>query len=175
MKYACFTGHRKFQNINIEEVQMALLKLTKIALEDFSIEHFYCGMAIGADLLAASVLVSMKLPWTAVIPCLGQTDKWSWNCRKTYFELLNQSTSNVVLQQKYSPGCMNVRNAWMVNHSELLIAVWNERAVKGSGTTNTVNMAKKKRIPILVWNPETSEIKLLKPSKVTQLQLTFNF
>ena len=53
-------------------------------------------------------------------------------------------------------GCYQVRNEWMVNHSNLVIAVFNGQK---SGTKNTVDYAARKGISI--WN-------VLTPSGVAQ-------
>jgi len=175
-KYACFTGHRDFSRFHtsLSSAEHAIAHLVEIAIQQHEISHFYSGMAIGTDLLAARVLCKLGLPWTAVIPCENQPNKWSKNWQKAYFSLLAQANSSIVLQSEYSRSCMNARNAWMVKRSDLLIAVWDEQKTKGSGTFNTVQMAMKKKIPLLLWNPSTLKVKNLKPKPKIQLSVQLN-
>ena len=54
----------------------------------------------------------------------------------------------------YSPACFQIRNEYMVNHSNRVIAVYNGEA---GGTRNTLNYAKKKSIEtIIIEVPTTS-------------------
>ncbi len=47
----------------------------------------------------------------------------------------------------YSRACFQIRNEWMVDHSALVIAVFNGQP---SGTKNTIDYAKRKSVPC--WN-----------------------
>lgn len=171
MKSACFTGHRIFDGVSPTELEFALIQLIERSQLDFGITHYYCGMAIGTDMMAAKVLTNMGLPWTACIPCPEQADKWDSKCRKTYFSLLSQASGNVVTSAKYSRNSFMIRNSFMVQKSDLLISVWDEREREGSGTFGTVKLAQKKRIPILNWNPLAGKTKLFKPKKPNLIQL----
>lgn len=48
---------------------------------------------------------------------------------------------------EYSPACFQIRNEYMVNHSNLLIAVYNGEA---SGTRNTLKYSKNRDVEIVV-------------------------
>lgn len=48
---------------------------------------------------------------------------------------------------EYSPACFQIRNEYMVNHSNLLIAVYNGEA---GGTRNTLKYAKNRDVEIVV-------------------------
>lgn len=48
---------------------------------------------------------------------------------------------------EYSPACFQIRNEYMVNHSNLLIAVYNG---EDSGTRNTLKYAKNRDVEIVV-------------------------
>ena len=47
---------------------------------------------------------------------------------------------------------MNLRNKYMVDNSDLLLAVWNG---KKGGTANTVKYARKKEKEVVIINPDT--------------------
>ena len=56
-----------------------------------------------------------------------------------------------MVQDHYSPGCMQRRNRYMVDHSALLIAVYNGQA---GGTRQTLEYAIARGVPFLDIRPE---------------------
>lgn len=68
-----------------------------------------------------------------------------------YCSIVNQSDCKTVLQEQYTSDCMHKRNEYMVEKSEIVIAVWDG---SNSGTGYTVNVAKEKGKKIYVLNPE---------------------
>jgi len=59
------TGHRWISSIVYKpEIE----KLIMMAVNQ-GVKHFFCGMALGVDQLAAEVLIYHNLKWTAVLPC----------------------------------------------------------------------------------------------------------
>ncbi|MBR0282920.1 MAG: hypothetical protein IJQ81_15270 [Oscillibacter sp.] len=55
------------------------------------------------------------------------------------------------MQKEYSEGCMLERNRFMVDHVDMLLAVYNGEW--RGGTAATVRYAKKSRKRILIINP----------------------
>lgn len=55
----------------------------------------------------------------------------------------------------YSPECMDKRNRYMVDHADVLIAVWDGSP---SGTGKTVNYALRQGKPVVVINPRSLSI-----------------
>ena len=77
---AAFTGHR-FYNFSQQEVIRE--RLTKAVLEAYEhgISNFISGFAIGIDLMAAQIALSLKpscpgMTLTAAIPFRGQADRF---------------------------------------------------------------------------------------------------
>ena len=60
----------------------------------------------------------------------------------------NPVRQGTLLQTRYTPDCFDRRNRYMVDHSDLIIAVWNGSP---SGTGNTISYAKllEKRICVI--------------------------
>lgn len=88
---------------------------------------FYCGMAMGFDLLAAEAALSLQselrdLQVIAVVPFRGQSDRWSKEAQAKYDAILRIVDDVVVLSERYFNGCLLKRNDYMVNHSSRLIA-----------------------------------------------------
>lgn len=148
---ACFTGHRTAsRSAHYKDAE----KLIQMAI-DRGINHFYCGMALGFDTLAAEILVERRLPWDAIVPCYDQDAKWSNSQKQRYYKILKQADKKVVLFSSYSNGVMQARNEYMVGRSELLIAFWD--GSQTGGTFHTVSLALGKNIPIIRYNPQSKE------------------
>lgn len=98
------------------------------------------GMATGTDQWTAEICVELGVPFVAAVPFNGQEKKWDRVTQRNYFELLERAKRVVVVSPgPYNPLKMDLRNEWIVDHSDILIAVWNGL---GGGTANTVHYAR---------------------------------
>lgn len=163
---AFFTGHRYVEG-NLPMWHIGVDRLITAAYKRGA-RHFYSGMALGADQLAAEILQTRKCKWTAVIPCADQDELWPYKQKRRYRKLLKSAPEQVVLYDKYSNGVMQARNAWMVKRSQICLAIWDGRS--DGGTAMTVNMARSRNLPILRLNPKTGEITIIEPP-IVQLSL----
>ena len=114
--------------------------------------YFYCGMAMGFDLLAAEAALSLQcelkdLQVIAVVPFRGQSDRWSKEEQAKYDAILRIVDDVVVLSEQYYNGCLLRRNDYMVNRSSRLIAYFDGNP-KG-GTFYTVREAKRQGLDIV--------------------------
>ena len=102
-------------------------------------------MAVGADLDFAEIVLTLreKYPITleCAIPCQNQTLKWSDKDKLRYDDILKRADEINLISKRYTPECMLKRNRYMVNKSELVIAVFN--GIERGGTWYTINYAKK--------------------------------
>ena len=146
---AFFTGHRYITVYYKAEINT----LIDMALNQ-GVSEFLCGMAIGADLLAAECLVDRALSWTAVIPCTDQTERWTIHQQQRYRQLLDQANKQIVLYPEYKNGVMQARNLYMVKHSELCLAMYDNSNT--GGTALTVRMAQQHHKLIFQCNPQTN-------------------
>lgn len=159
----CFTGHRpKFMPWGYNENSPLCLKFKEDLKEilDRAIKSgftvFLTGMAEGFDMIAGETILELKKQYPkvkliAVVPCIGQEEKWSEAQKKRYGVLLNKCDEKVVLSKKYTPTCLQERNEYMVNQSSVVIACYNG---KPSGTAKTVRYAKEKGCKVRIINPE---------------------
>ena len=104
---------------------------------------FLCGMAAGCDLYFAEAVLALRsihpdVTLEAAIPCAGQADSWPAALRRRYEALVADCDTVTVLQQAYTPGCMQRRNQYMVEHASLLLAVYD--GLPG-GTMSTILFA----------------------------------
>ncbi len=156
---AMITGHRWFvkQNLPIDN-------LITMAVNQ-GVTHFYCGMALGTDQVAAEVLIYRKLKWTAVIPCADQDKLWKPRQRSHYRNLLEQATKQVTLYETYSPGCMHARNLWMVKRADICLAVFSgDPHGIGGGTASTFKMARDRNLLIYQYIPDGAKYAIVEPT-----------
>lgn len=99
------------------------------AIKRDGVRHFLTGMALGVDTWAAEIVLSLRkqFPVTleAVLPCEGQDAKWPLESQKRYQAIITQCDKVTLIQTRYTPDCFDRRNRYMVDHSDLIIEVWN--------------------------------------------------
>lgn len=140
----CFSGHRIIPFRQQKELKQRLKTvITEVYTKGY--RCFYCGMAMGFDLLAAEAALSLQAELTdlqviAVIPYRNQTERWSEAMKIKYDTILRIVDDVVMLNEHYYKGCLLHRNDYMVNHSSYLIA-WYDGKPKG-GTYYTCRKAR---------------------------------
>lgn len=106
-------------------------------------------------MIGAEILIELRkthnIKIIAVIPCLGQELQWKPEQQKRYHKILKQCDEKIILNDHYTPTCMNDRNKFMVDHSSVCIACWNG---KPSGTGNTIRFSKENGNKVRIINPE---------------------
>lgn len=147
----CFTGHRPkglpwgydeekescllFKNVMFSIIEKAIIN---------GYTYFISGMTLGVDMICAEIVLELKKKYKNVvlecaIPCLNQEKKWSSSQQERYRKIFKKAdVVHYVSENEYTYNCMNDRNNYMVEQSDVVIAVWNG---KPSGTGNTVKMA----------------------------------
>ena len=81
--------------------------------------NFFCGMALGFDMLAAEEVISLKaelpkLKLIAVIPFEGQSERWSTREQDRYKSILAKADDSILLCRYYFKGCLLRRNDYML-------------------------------------------------------------
>lgn len=117
-------------------------------------------MAIGIDMYAAEIVLDLKKSYPGITlesasPCETQPVKWSEALRERYYNIAAQCDKETMLQTHYTPDCMDKRNKYMVDQSDVVIAVWSG---KPSGTGKTVTYALAKGKPVIVIDPISLEV-----------------
>lgn len=146
MKTVCFTGRRPQKlpwGYNESDERCLRLK-EKLEKEiDLAIKngatHFISGMALGVDMWAAEIVLEKKkkdstITLEAAVPHKGQASSWSSEHRARYAEILKKCDAITYVSENYSPYCMMKRNRYMVDKSDLVIAVTDD-FTGGSGKT----------------------------------------
>ena len=169
IKIACaFAGHQpksfpwKCNETAPECVLLKEILMEQItALADGGVTGFFSGMALGVDLWAAQIVLDFReknllLKLCCVLPCEGQEKKWSARTQEQYRSILKQANKTVWVSRNYTADCMLNRNRYMVDHSSILLAVYN--GAYRSGTGMTVRYAENKYRRIILIDPITREV-----------------
>ncbi len=158
-KYCCFTGHRPDK---LADEKDSVIKCLRAEIENAINDGFNCfitGMAPGVDVWAAECVIDFQRDYDIKLICAvpfpgfcdgGRPDK------KECEHILSNAFSKECISSHYYPAVFQVRNKWMVDKSELVIAVFN--GTKG-GTKNTVDYARRKGVKVVnTLYPETFSI-----------------
>lgn len=146
----CFTGHRPEKLTRTEkEIKAELRTEIDQAIQD-GFHVFISGMARGVDLWAAEIILDLRkqnkdLKLICAVPYEGFEERWSWQWRHLYRNVLDKADLVRIIGQGYSSGIFQIRNEWLVNHSARVIAVFNGEP---SGTKNTVDYALRQGVPV---------------------------
>ena len=162
-KSCAFTGHRpqKFPWRDGEtdercvRLKKALAEETEMLVAD-GYTDFLSGMAEGVDTWAAEIVLALRknnpaLKLHCILPCREQADKWSDSARERYKDILEQADSIVYVNRVHKKNCMLARNRFLVDHVDLLVAVFNGK--QRGGTAATVRYARKQGKGMLTLNP----------------------
>lgn len=148
------TGHRpsKIGGYEFDAPQREWVRqMLRALLAELKPQYCISGMALGVDQDFAFVCVEMQIPFVAAIPFVGQELSWPHNSKGFYYDLLAHAYCQfVVTGGSYSPHKMDLRNRWMVDNSDILIAVFD--GSKG-GTHNCVEYAESKKHEIWRVHP----------------------
>ena len=151
-KCCCFTGHRvlKITDDLIDRLNDTLTELIGNGVTDF-----YAGGAIGWDMLCEQEVLRLRerfpqIRLHLVLPCPPdvQTAKWNIKQKAEYQRILTAADEVEILSETYYDGCMQKRNARLVELADCCFCYWNTNR-KRSGTAQTVRMAQKKCIDVI--------------------------
>lgn len=157
MKMA-LTGHRP-ERLGYSELDLCitpewrnLINWLKDKIIEEYITDVYCGMASGCDIaygIAAVELQNEMVPVKlhCILPCKDYNSSNPW-----FGDLKKYADEWVELSDTFYKGCDNVRDQYMVDHSDKLIAIWDE--IKSGGVWSTIRKAQKKRIDIIYYPKE---------------------
>lgn len=154
-----FTGHRPeklpWRGDESDPRCLALKERLAAAVEDAydkGMRHFMCGMARGADFYFCDAVLKLRerrsgVTLEAVIPCEEQAARWSERERERWFSLVERCDGETMLQHHYDKGCMLRRNRYLVDHSSMLIAVYDGML---GGTMYTLSYAMKRGLETVI-------------------------
>lgn len=160
-KKCCFSGYRpsKFPfKLNNDDVNFSIFQkhlfTTIESLIDDGCRTFYCGMAMGFDIIAAEAVLYFrgKIPninLICVIPFEEQEKAYSQAWKNRYNFILQACDEVILLSKEYHNGCYQNRNKFMVDNSDYVVTWYDGQA---GGTRNTLLYAQKKKRTIVNIN-----------------------
>ena len=161
MKVCCVTGNRpqKFpwkygEGIAYKKYLADMARQIEKLIES-GYTYFISGGALGVDQdFAEAVLCAKKvhpeIQLEIAVPCRTQADRWSEGERLRYCSILDRADKVVILSDHYTRFCMQKRNEYMVNKSDLILSYWNGE--ENGGTWNTLSYARGVQIHIVIRN-----------------------
>ena len=125
-----------------------------------------CNAPHKVDLWCSEIVLDLKkknpaLMLHCILPCKGQESKWTVSAQERYHSILAQADEVIYVGQEYSRDCMLKRSRCLVDHSSVLLAVYNGSFHSGTGAA--VRYAQKAGREIICINPETRLVSEWKP------------
>lgn len=147
----CFTGHRPEKLKRSGQAICKDLEREILRSVGDGFTTFITGMAKGIDINAGEIVLQLRnegLPihLICVVPYRGFERAWSSEWQHRYNMVLAGADEIHYICPRYSRGCFQMRNRWLVDHSARVIAVFNDCP---SGTKNTIDYAHRKGIPVV--------------------------
>lgn len=143
MHRCAFSGHRPEKVEGLEG--QIIVELRKEILDAIDHGHttFLTGMSRGVDLWAADIIIHLRrynpeLKLIGVIPFEGFESNWSVDWKKHYKLVRKELDWLHVVSKEYNPDVYQLRNQFMVDHSSMVLAVYNGQP---GGTQNTIRYA----------------------------------
>jgi uncharacterized phage-like protein YoqJ len=144
MKVVAFTGHRPpkggltySHDSEGDHLAVQAVRAWLRSHDDF--EHAIVGGALGFDTLAARACWFEKVPFVVAAPFEGQAFKWPQQARDRYHRMLEMADRIVFVSEgDYSAEKMQIRNEWMINRCDHLVAWWDGSP---GGTANCIKYA----------------------------------
>ena len=172
MKSCAVTGHRPTRfKFKYQENNAGCKRLKKrlhdqfVLLYEQGVRRFYVGGALGVDLWSGEILLRLKeqeeyseIELIVALPYAWHDSDWDERSKNRLAFLTQHSAKTVTVSDTPGPEAYKARNYYMVDHADVLVAVYdNGRAIR-SGTGQTVNYARKKGLPIILIHPDTGVV-----------------
>ena len=144
MKIA-LTGHRHerlgFDNNLNHPCWYPIIDWMKLKIQEYEVTDVYSGMAEGCDMAFALAAIKIKqygypLKLHCVLPCKNYQSSHS-----LYDYIKNRADEWIELSDEFYKGCDNVRDQYMVDHCDVLLAIWDGN--KSGGVWSTIRKAQK--------------------------------
>lgn len=174
MEACAITGHRPTRfKFKYKEDTAGCKRLKKrlrdqfVLLYEQGVRRFYVGGALGVDMWAGEILLRLKeqpeyedMALFLAIPFEGHDASWDERSRRRLAFLRKHFTKTVIVDPEgwLPEESFRKRNKYMVDHADVLVAVYdNDRSIR-SGTGMTINYAKKKGLPVILIHPDTAAV-----------------
>ena len=166
IKTCCFTGHRPkalpWGNNESDLRCVALKSRIKFTVEDLIVaggyKKFITGMAMGADMICAEIVLTLKnlypyIKLECAIPNYAFTESWQPEDVRRYSSILTRADEIKFVSDSrvYSKKDLMLRNIYMVDSSDIVVAIYTEG--ESGGTRNTIDYAIYKSKEVVIIEP----------------------
>lgn len=152
----CATGHRPDKlfgyNLHIPKYK-SMIQLVEDTLIKENCNAVWTGMALGFDTIVAIAVLRLKksgynIDLNCAIPCQNSTAKWvNKEDIARFNDIIRMADHSIVVSDMpYQQYLLQVRNQYMVDHCDKVLALWDGSP---GGTLNCINYAKKVKKPII--------------------------
>lgn len=151
------TGHRpprlgcgyNIPNPTYDKIYKAIMD----KFHELNPEKIITGMAQGTDQIAAWVAMELNVPYIAALPCDDMDRIWPEESKRKFKLLLNSAEEVInVNPGPYAGWKMHKRDEYVVDNSDLMLAVYDGKPV--GGTFITVDYANKSNKKVVIINPK---------------------
>ena len=136
-----------------------------MALYGQGVRRFYVGGCLGVDQWAGEILLRLKekpefpeIELVVVAPFPDHDKKWDEKNQGRLHFLISHSAEHLVIGQDDRQGSYAARNQYMLNHADVLLAVYDNNRKIHNGVGQAVVSAEKKELPVIFIHPDTGMI-----------------
>lgn len=166
------TGHRPNKLKEGFGSRAILLEVARESLQLTAASHVISGMALGWDQALAFAALELGIPLIAAVPFKGQERKWPAQAQSDYRKMLERAERVEIMCERPSLEAMQIRNEWMVDCADEMLALWN--GVKEGGTWNCLHYAMRKRKPIQhEWESYQAKLKAVETIATADDEIPF--
>lgn len=123
------------------------------------------GCALGVDMWAGESVLGLKeqpeyrdIELICVIPFEGHDSRWDGPSRQRLAKLLAGCSEKITAASAERPDAHKVRNYYMIDRSDCLIAVYDMTEDERSGAGQALNYARKRKREITFIHPDTAQV-----------------
>ena len=147
-----FTGHRSYRHEADDRLHRTIRMLHAAGSR-----IFLSGMAVGFDLAAAEAVLACKVDLpdirlTAVIPFLGQQQRFSPDDRIRFERIAAAADVKIILSEIYQPNVYAFRNDYLIDHAATLVTWYDGTS---GGTRYTIERALARGRKLIHLHPAT--------------------
>lgn len=135
------------------------------------VHHFIVGGALGVDMWAGEILLMMKektefseISITMALPFEGYDTDWDQD-NKVRNARIRNLTEVLVIGKEPETSSYIKRNHFMVDHADVILAVYDNNRKMRSGTAMTVHYAERKKKPVILIHPDNGKVSRLEFGK----------
>lgn len=132
------------------------------------VRHFIVGGALGVDMWAGEILLTMKekqkfskIRITMALPFEGHDVDWDQESKTRNIRIRNSAEVLIIGKEPETPSYTK-RNHFMVDHANVILAVYDNNRKMRSGTAMTVHYAERKKKPVILIHPDNGKVSCLR-------------